>query len=86
MYEGYSLHITAMSNSPAAQIPFTATPITAALFVLCVFVCDRGKMPVKSAVNRGFLWFLSSSKTMHVCESEYPSHISEIEVFLSFDL
>ena len=31
---GHSLHIAAVSNSPAAQIPFTAMPIAAAAFVV----------------------------------------------------
>lgn len=36
LYEGHSLHIAAVSNSPAAQIPFTAKAIAVTLFVACV--------------------------------------------------
>lgn len=70
LYQGHSLHIAAMSNSPAAQIPFTAIPITPALFVVCVCVCDGYWVKVKSTVNKEFLWFLPSLQTTHVCECE----------------
>ena len=56
MYRGHSLQVAALSNSPAAQIPFATTAITTVLFVVLARVCvcvirrEREMQPFSSEI------------------------------------